>query len=391
MDFIGKNGDTILINTTGDTPGISVKNRMSWGVNYDWERELRFGRLYDYTPETLVNAESILFLKSMREKFDFNSAKIKVNQAMQNNNGNESLWLDSLYRVNRLDSVEYRYYKTRNHYQRLNMELRHKTKSDLESILSAYSDSMYRNDFYLFYRDYFDAAAKQYYYDKTIQLSNGSDYDFKNAYQRIEQDTLLSGNLRDAHLYYCFRQIDKIFSITDGKKYYDKVVKSIIDTAILNSLHRDYDKLYAHKIQYSNDLALQNRKGVATTLQKVIAANRGKVVYVDFWASWCVPCMEGMPASKQLRNDYKSKDVVFVYLAFNDKDAAWRGAIPKAELDLVEHNYLVTNPRTSAMVEKLKLKTIPRYLLYDKSGHLVNENAPRPESQEIRAALNRYL
>ncbi len=391
IDFIAFQGDTILIDNSNHAPYISIKNRMAWGINYDWGRDRRFGRIYGYNPEILINNEPILFLKSLREKFDFNKAKKTLIDAMRNNNKVESLWLDSLYRVNLLDSVEYRFYKTRNRYQRLGMELKEMSKPDMRNVLLAYSDSTYRNDFYLFYRNYYDAVVRRYYADKTIRLSNGVDIDHKNTFDRIDKDTLLSGNLREVYLYYCFRKIDELCSITDGKKYYDRVARVLRDTALLSNLHRNYDVIYNKEIIFTDDLLLQNTAGVSMPFQEILSANRGRVIYVDFWASWCAPCMAGMPASKRLREEYRGKDVAFVYLAFNDKAEPWKAAIPKAELADVPTCYLVANPRTSKLIETLKISSIPRYLIYDKQGRLVHKNAPRPESEQIRDELDKYL
>ena len=59
---------------------------------------------------------------------------------------------------------------------------------------------------------------------------------------------------------------------------------------------------------------------------KVIAANKGKVIVVDCWATWCVPCRKAFPKTVELSKAYADKDVVVVSLCF---DAAVKGQAPE--------------------------------------------------------------
>jgi thiol-disulfide isomerase/thioredoxin len=51
---------------------------------------------------------------------------------------------------------------------------------------------------------------------------------------------------------------------------------------------------------------------------KIIASNKGKVVVVDCWATWCVPCRKAFPKTVELSKNYADKDVVVVSLCFDD-------------------------------------------------------------------------
>ncbi len=59
----------------------------------------------------------------------------------------------------------------------------------------------------------------------------------------------------------------------------------------------------------------------------LMARYKGKVVYLDFWGTWCGPCLSEMPYSVNLQKQYANKDIVFVYLAADDFDDKWRGTI----------------------------------------------------------------
>lgn len=142
---------------------------------------------------------------------------------------------------------------------------------------------------------------------------------------------------------------------------------------------------------FKADLQLVNQQCDTTLLQDVQKKHQGKVIYIDYWASWCFPCRREMPAAKKLREEYKGKEVVFLYLALNDSPNEWKEAIEKEKIDYLGENYLIINACFAKMVEELKIQTIPRFMIYDRSGKLVEPNAPRPGTPEIRQLLNKYL
>lgn len=111
---------------------------------------------------------------------------------------------------------------------------------------------------------------------------------------------------------------------------------------------------------------------------------------MDFWASWCMPCRSQMKPAAQLREEYRGKDVAFVYLAVHDKEAEWQKAAQEEGLDKGE-SYFILNSKNSNLLNKLQVKLIPRYLLLDKNGKLVADNAPRPSDKRIRELIDRYL
>src|SRR5690606_1597577 len=62
------------------------------------------------------------------------------------------------------------------------------------------------------------------------------------------------------------------------------------------------------------------------TLDSLLKEQKGRLLYIDFWASWCAPCREAMPASHQLAKDYHNKDIVFVYVSTDARFDAWAKA-----------------------------------------------------------------
>ncbi len=110
--------------------------------------------------------------------------------------------------------------------------------------------------------------------------------------------------------------------------------------------------------------------------QDILIKNKGKVIYVDYWASWCAPCIEAMPYAEKLRKEYGDKNIVFVYLSSDNDQSAWKKATEKYSLSHFENSFLSLNHNNSEFIKALEIQAIPRYMIYNANGRLVNKNAP---------------
>lgn len=109
---------------------------------------------------------------------------------------------------------------------------------------------------------------------------------------------------------------------------------------------------------------------------------KGKYIYVDFWASWCGPCNVEIPYMKELERTLNNEMVVFVGISIDEDINAWKNAMMRHAL---RGNQFIAPKEMSQM---LNIQSIPRYVIYDKDGKLMNVNAPRPSSgAEIRSLL----
>jgi thiol-disulfide isomerase/thioredoxin len=130
--------------------------------------------------------------------------------------------------------------------------------------------------------------------------------------------------------------------------------------------------------------------GSTQTLNKVIQGNKGKLIYLDFWASWCSPCRDEMVSSAVLADTFKTREVIFIYLSIDTNTSDWSKASQEEDLKK-ENSYLILNAEKSPLIIKYKIHTIPRYMLIGKNSQIISTNAPRPSDSSVIALIKKHL
>lgn len=251
-----------------------------------------------------------------------------------------------------------------------------------ESLLISES---YRN-FLPFFVTYFNSQDQKFvkYADQVKAISDKNNYALKYLKGKV-LDYTLSKMLYD----YCGR------ITSSAAKYWISQVSSenyrkLLISHCQETLNRKEEvaakkKEKEEKGQSQKELTNSSEYPVLTDLkgnQFNFAKYKGKVIYVDFWASWCGPCRQEFPFSKKIHaslTEKQKKNIVFLYISIDEDPDNWKNAIEKLQLDNGEHGYS-EGGWASEVVRKYQINGIPRYMIIDKNGTIVQLDAVRPSN-----------
>lgn len=114
--------------------------------------------------------------------------------------------------------------------------------------------------------------------------------------------------------------------------------------------------------------ALKSYQGDTVSLAQL--CNKNKYVLIDFWASWCIPCMKGMGLLKRIREQYKDK-ISICLISLDVKEEYWMNAIKRHQLEEFTNLLATEDGKLNKEIERLKIKTIPHNYLLSPKGEII--------------------
>ncbi len=425
LSYLFQKGDSAIIRYQNTTPVATVINRETkvYDLNYDlFKRE-------KITPD---GYPAYVKFKQPMSFSDYSKGFIGADEKVVNLAKERSIiemklekeLLDSLEQINLISKNISKFYYTQTLYQQKRIQLQNivgphsirplykklapedfNLQIGFDTELGGLHDINIldsRNDSLLYFGYYSDLTDWIYYnylsrkvgrvkstnYVNNIATGGSNLADYISLADTIYKSNLLSSHSKNLLLFKNIQQIIENKSINEAKKAFKKFENEVKDSALIKYVQDKY-LLGSDSVNETNDLQLISTNSEHISYNELIKKHAGKVIYIDFWDSYCQPCIKQFKYSSNLKELYREKNLIQVYISAEPDKERWKVACKKYNLE--QESYFVANRFTSKQLENMNIKFIPLYLLYSKNGKLVNEFAPRPSEKELITLLDKYL
>lgn len=182
------------------------------------------------------------------------------------------------------------------------------------------------------------------------------------------------------------------------KLAYESTKFGITQTKMLDSVYNKYmsmvkNEVFRKEIEETYSNLKKIAKGTISPTFELYDINnnlvtleslRGKLVYIDIWATWCIPCINEIPALKTLEDEFKTKDIHFVSICFKDSKEQFEKMVKEKELGGIQ---LFAPDENISFFKEYFLTVIPRFILIDRDGEIIESNAFYPSNPKLKEQI----
>lgn len=202
---------------------------------------------------------------------------------------------------------------------------------------------------------------------KKFKAQSGDTPNKTNLFNFAQHSTL-TGNTREVYLSrlmaFFVKDADSIYNPVFDR--YDQLVQNTWLKGLITNARKDYADpgVTGQAIAAGNSFA------------GIFKKYSGKIIYIDFWASWCAPCRTEMPNAARLKEKLKTEEIVFIYFGYNDKEKAWQKA--REQLNIKGEHYLLNDQLIKEANALFGINGIPHYAIVDREGKILYKRTERP-------------
>jgi thiol-disulfide isomerase/thioredoxin len=210
----------------------------------------------------------------------------------------------------------------------------------------------------------------------------GKNISLFSRFKFVAESNVLTGSTKDIYL---SRFMAGLFKAPDS--IYQPLLKKynlVVD-------NREMKKaVTARRIEYSapvvaSDIDVSRGASINAIFEKY----RGKIIYLDFWASWCIPCRSEMPNAAELKKKLNGGNIAFLYFGYKDSEVAWKKA--RTQLRIDGEHYLLNENTIKEADEVFGINGIPHYAIIGSDGKIIEKRADRPRNvyQQLSSLLEK--
>ncbi len=244
---------------------------------------------------------------------------------------------------------------------------------------------------------------------KKVDLTNEADFK-KQPYYRYLVNSIWSKRIDEApdvnSMFKVIRSIKSqpvFVSLANGlygkisskkeraKDYLDLIKRLTTNTKYIEASEKRYEEVMnakgLTKGDASPEFSYENINGETISLSDL----NGKYVYIDVWATWCGPCIKQVPYLKKLEERYHDKDIVFVSISVDKEKVkdTWKQFVADNALGGVQ--LFADKSFDSDFMNAYAVNSIPRFILIDREGKILDPEAPRPSFEKTKVLLDGLL
>lgn len=245
---------------------------------------------------------------------------------------------------------------------------------------------------------------------ETIDLNNGEDFYFSNAYSE-----LVKRHYKDQ-----IKKLIKQKGIEDGLEkvsIYSEITNQSIKNELIFS-GAEFDIYNTSKFEEFYQIFMnastneENNAKITKIYNKLITVNngqpspkfvdyennaggtlslddfKGKYTYIDLWATWCGPCIKELPDLGRIEKDYHGRNINFLSISIDaakDHDK-WKKMVKDKGLGGIQ--LIADKAFDSQFIKAYSITSIPRFILLDPEGLVVSQHAPFPSNPELIELFN---
>lgn len=178
-----------------------------------------------------------------------------------------------------------------------------------------------------------------------------------------------------------------ILGFKDGRAKY-KILRPIFDKMNANVMNNELGAFLKNKLKNIEESSIDTNAKNFETLDynnQIFSLDdlKGKnIVLLDFWASWCVPCLQELPSLRNINKTYSEKGLKIVSVSQDQKADAWQKMVKKEQMDKWI-NILLHDHNRKIVLDKFGVQAIPVKVLIDKNGKIIGKWTGYSEEQSV--------